>query len=292
MDVITESYPGITFFTVGSETTDTKTRVMILPSGQQTIGQSAVYLVMAQVINEDTDLQLAASAVRFVNQLAGTASEDVTNSDGVWTTALVCVPAGVQPEVTPIAPGNIDFSQMKLSPAITVFFSVDTAGEPGNFHTNDVQSLLQLQLSTNVFDNPPAGHNVQVKVVEQTTPTGKLGWDGNPKTSYFNRVSWTSYNAPSSRDGSGNIRINDGVIEQDASQYSRNVSAQTWVNILAHEGIWGNAGGNSDCYYIPFVRTCTDGDISAGALGVPAFLFDPYIVTQYSRTALRKEFGF
>jgi hypothetical protein len=278
-----------------SQTTDAKTHVMIVPPGQQAIGQSALYLVMAQVLNEDTGLQLAASAVRFVNQLAGTASEDVTNDDGsVWTTAMVCSPAGVPTEVTPVAPGNYSFAGMKLSPAIIVYFSFDPTGEPGSFHANDVESLLQLELSTNVFDGLPTGHSVQVKVRDETTPKGKPGWNGNPKTSYFNRVSWTDFSAPSSRGGQalGTININDGPIEQDASQYTRNVSAQTWVNILAHEGIWGNAGGNSDCYYIPFIRTCTDGDISAGALGVPAYLFDPYIVTLYSRTALRSEFGF
>jgi hypothetical protein len=121
MDVITESYPGITFFTVGSETTDTKTRVMILPSGQQTIGQSALYLVMAQVINKDTGLQLAASAVRFVNQLAGTATEDVTNDGGsVWTEAVVSGAAGAQTEVTPVAAGNVSFDGMLTGNAVEI----------------------------------------------------------------------------------------------------------------------------------------------------------------------------
>jgi hypothetical protein len=70
------------------------------------------------------------------------------------------------------------------------------------------------------------------------------------------------------------------------------MSAQTFVNILAHEGIWGNAGGNSDCFYIPFIHDCTDGDISGGSVFSSAYLFAPYIVTPSSRATLRSEFGF
>ena len=101
----------------GTTMTSIKTTVKILPSGQQGIGQSALCLVQAQVINEDTGLQLPASAVQFMHQLAGTTSEDVTNSDGsVWSEAMVSVPAGAaNVEVTPKAAGNYSFNNTCLA---------------------------------------------------------------------------------------------------------------------------------------------------------------------------------
>jgi hypothetical protein len=93
-----------------------QTRLVIQPAGQQQIGSTALYLVMAQVINEDTRQQLAASAVSFMNQLAGTTAEDVTTSDGsVWTTAVVSGAAGAQTEVTPQASGNISFNNTQIA---------------------------------------------------------------------------------------------------------------------------------------------------------------------------------
>jgi uncharacterized Zn-binding protein involved in type VI secretion len=285
-------------YDIGNGNSDAHAKVMIVPSGQQSIGQTALYLVQAQVINEDSGLQLAAAAVRFMNQLAETATEDVTNDDGsVWSQALICSPAGVPVEVTPKTPGNINFSQMKLSPAIIVYFSVDPNGLPANeFNASSVQTLLQSELSANVFDSPPAGHSVQIQINVEATPKGKQGWNGNPKTSYFNRVDWSTLSGIPSDRGSqaqGIILISDEKIDEYAAEYTKNVSPQTWVNIFAHEGVWGNAGNNYDCFPIPFIRpTCTDGDISGGSIFSSAFLFAPYIVTPYSRTALRNEFGF
>jgi len=140
----------------------TQTHVMIQPSGQQSIGQTALYLVQAQVTNEDTGLRLLAGAVKFMNQLAGTSTEDVTNADGsVWSQALVSAPAGVNVEVTPQASGNISFTGMRVNnvtPAIaangitldpdTVVagadfcvgqpIQFDIAGLPGHHYQDDV----------------------------------------------------------------------------------------------------------------------------------------------------------
>jgi len=105
------------FHESGYEQTAVQTSVKVLPGERSGIGQSALYLVAAQVINEDSGLQLAAGAVAFLHQLAGTTAEDVTNADGsVWTTALVSAPAGAPIEVTPNATGypNINFSQTKV----------------------------------------------------------------------------------------------------------------------------------------------------------------------------------
>jgi hypothetical protein len=93
----------------------TQTHVMIQPAGQQTVGQTTLYLLQAQVINEATGLQLPAALVQFMNQLAGTTTEDVTNDDGsVWTTAMVSAPAGTNIEVTPTTLGNISFNGMQV----------------------------------------------------------------------------------------------------------------------------------------------------------------------------------
>ena len=275
----------------GTYSDHVRSKMMIVPPGQQAVGQTALYLVQAQVLDVDTGLQLAASAVRFLNQLAGTITEDVTNSDGsVWTEAVVSGASGAPVEVTPIAAGNFSFMGMKISKL--VYFYVDSSGEPSSFHASAVEKLLQLQLSTNVFDNLPDGSSVQIKVDDIHPAPKKLGWD-SAKQTYVNHVTWDLNGIPSSRASRFNlIQISDEKVEEAAARFTRNVSAQTWVNILAHEGIWGNAGNNNDCFDIPFFRTCTDGDISAGALNHPSYLFDQLIVIPSSRTTLRSEFGF
>jgi hypothetical protein len=112
----------------GTAMTSIKTTVKILPSGQQSIGQTALYLVQAQVMDEDSGLQLAASAVKFMNQLAGTATEDVTNSDSsVWTEAVVSGAAGAPLEATPIVAGNISYNGMQVS-NVTLMVSASTNG--------------------------------------------------------------------------------------------------------------------------------------------------------------------
>ena len=107
-------YPGIwtyiSAYNIGHSTTDAHARVMVVPSGQQSIGQTALYLVQAQVINEDSGLQLPGSQV----QIRGQTLTDVANSDGsVWSDALVSGVAGAPLPVTPSAAGNISFNGMQ-----------------------------------------------------------------------------------------------------------------------------------------------------------------------------------
>jgi hypothetical protein len=271
--------------TIGSENNAVQTHVMILPSGQQAIGQTALYLVMAQVINEDTGLQLAADGVQFVNQLAGTATEDVTNDDGsVWTEAVVSGAAGAQTEATPLATGNYSFSQMKISPSKIVYFSVEP---PPNsissyFNALAVQTTLQSQLSANVFDSLPADEGVKISVRVDSSYGGTLGWD-NQKHFYVNRVTWnlTGMNA-SYNSGQGDVLINPPNVFSECG--TANPDAQTFVNIFAHEGIWGNAGRNYDNNGTNYI-----GDISTR---VWAYALSPYTVLPSSRTTLRSEFGF
>ncbi len=88
-------------------------RVMIAPGGPAIAGQNALYLVSAQVIDEDSGLQVPGNQV----QIRGTTPTDVTNDDGsVWSEVLVTAPAGVNAEVTPKAPvQKISFNGMLVN---------------------------------------------------------------------------------------------------------------------------------------------------------------------------------
>jgi len=68
-------------------------------------------------------------------------------------------------------------STLAFSPAIIVYFNVDTQGEPPSFHASDVQTTLQTQLSALVFDNPPAGHSVTIQVREEAGGGRNIGVD-------------------------------------------------------------------------------------------------------------------
>ena len=277
------------YFELGGWSSDAHASVMILPGGQTAIGQMALYLVQAQVMDEDSGLQLLAGAVRFLNQMAGTTTEDVTNADGsVWSQALVSAPAGVQVEVTPQAAGNYSFTGMKLSRL--VYISVDTSGEPGSFNASDVRMNLQSQLGSNVFDNLPAGQGVQVMVHENSSYGGNLGWN-NSKNTYVNRVDWklnAGDNIASSGSSPGNFAggetsVNPANVQSYCENHGGSPTTQTWVNILAHEVIWLNASSQFDQNSNP------DGEISKGK-NVSAFV--AYTVLPTSRLTIRKHFGF
>jgi len=67
----------------------TQTHVMIEPAGQQQVGQSTLYLVQAQVTNEDTGLQLPGNQV----QVRGATLTDVSDTNGiVWSETLISAP--------------------------------------------------------------------------------------------------------------------------------------------------------------------------------------------------------
>ena len=88
-----------------------KTHVKLVGSGQEPAGQTNLYLVSAQVIDEDSGLQLPGSQV----QIRGTTLMDVTNDDGsVWSNALVQKRAGVNSDVTPQTSRNNSFNGMQV----------------------------------------------------------------------------------------------------------------------------------------------------------------------------------
>jgi hypothetical protein len=276
--------------------THIRTGVEIIPSGQQSIGQSALYLVMAQVINENTGLQLAAGAVQFVNQLAGTVTEDVTNSDGsVWSEGLVSGSAGTSLEVTPQAAGNINFSQMKISQSKIIYFRVaDDGNVPSGFRNNVsvVESKLYSELASNVFYNLTTDIDVKIKVGIGNMPAGNPGWDGNAKQSYINQVNFgwnnVAYDLVAERDLQGGIAINLNWFANHLTSGAASVTAQGWVNLLAHEGM-GNVAVKNDCVYIPLIHDCTDYEILSGTQSYDDS--NPFTVSSDSRLAILKGCG-
>jgi hypothetical protein len=100
---------------MGYQSSSADAQVGVIPSGPAVAGQTATYIVQAQVIDEDLGIQIPANQIQFANQLAGTVSQDVTNSDGsIWTTAVVAGQSGANLEVTPHASGNISFDGMQV----------------------------------------------------------------------------------------------------------------------------------------------------------------------------------
>jgi hypothetical protein len=256
---------------------------------QQAIGQT-LYLVMAQVINEDTGLQLAAEGVQFVNQLAGTATEDVTNDDGsVWTEAVVSGAAGAQLEATPIASGNYSFDGMKLSKLI--YFSVAPDNVPSGFRgkMGAIESKLHSELASQVFTNLTTDTDVKIKVAIEDTAPKTLGWDSGAKQTYYNRVNFgynnLTYNENfSDNDNKGNVAINLNWFINQNIDVNSDVTAQGWVNILAHEGIWGNVAVKSDCVFF-----CTDYEISSHTQSYGDS--NPFTVSSDSRLTILKGCG-
>lgn len=159
-------------------------------------------------------------------------------------------------------------------PVIFVYISVDPAGIPTSFNAATVGSTLQSQLRANVFDSLLCGQTFRVIVhPEGSAPT--LGWSPNGCI-YVNRVDWTLTVGIASSAG-GKTAINTAEVDAETSSAP---TTQTWVNILAHEVIWLNAGGHWDSWFAPH------GEIASGQ----AFPFSPYTVLPASRSTLRGNF--
>jgi hypothetical protein len=263
----------------------TQTHVMIQPAGQQTVGQTTLYLLQAQVINEATGLQLPAALVQFMNQLAGTTTEDVTNDDGsVWSQALVMSSAGAPVEVTPTTPGNINFSQMKLSPSKVLYISVDSNNKPSTFNSLSVQQTFQSELFSNVFYSLPAGQSVQIQVHIDSSYGGTIGWD-SLKHTYVNRVVWDQaiaggLAASPAKDGNTTI---DPIACRNYNEGS-DPGTQLWVNILAHETIWLNI-----CHGFDNDLTVPAGEISSG---LESPLTAPFTANPANQASIISAFGF
>lgn len=198
----------------------------------------------------------------------------------------VILPDNDPDTITPNVGGNNNYrftvTATKLSSKV-VYYSIAPDSVPQSFNASNVQTTLQSQLSAKVFDNLSNGQNVQIKVHVDKTYPGRLGWNGNPKHIYVNRVDWTTLNVGFASSSGGETSINPMAVNNwIIGLGGNNPTTQTWVNILAHEGIWLNAGGNFDNNGNP------DGEISSGT----AYGFSEFTVLPSSRSTLRSKFGF
>ncbi len=129
---------------LGSSSEDAHARVMIVPSGPAVPGQSALYLVSAQVLDEDSSLQVPGNLL----EVRGTTMTDVTNDDGsVWSLALVSAPEGATPEVTPKRPlQKISFNRMLVTKVTLQILDANT-GTNLSAQTNKVIVGQQMNLT-------------------------------------------------------------------------------------------------------------------------------------------------
>ncbi len=153
-----DTWAYIPYWSTESWNGDAHACVMIVPSGQAAIGTTALYLVQAQVMDEDSGLQISGNEL----QIRGTMLTDVTNDDGsVWSYALVSGPSGAPVETTPKASvPNISYNGMQVQ---VVHLSIidSNSGVDLTLQTNTVivgQQMnwyCQLCLTNYGLTNPP-----------------------------------------------------------------------------------------------------------------------------------------
>ncbi|HEY1661497.1 MAG TPA: hypothetical protein VGI03_03695 [Verrucomicrobiae bacterium] len=101
---------------LGFQIATVNAQVGIISGGPAIPGQKSLYLVQAQVFDEDTEEQIPGNEFHFMNQLPGTSVVDVTNEDNsVTSEGLVVGSSGVNTLSTPITSGNISFSQSPMT---------------------------------------------------------------------------------------------------------------------------------------------------------------------------------
>lgn len=111
-----------------------------------------LYLIEAQVTNEDTGLQISGSELRF----QGSTLTDLTNNEGsVWSAMLVSAPAGVSPDVTPTA-SVPSVTLVETNPPLKIQIAAN--GNP--LDTNDVATNANFCVGQNLvfyLTNIPPG---------------------------------------------------------------------------------------------------------------------------------------
>lgn len=134
----------------------TRAKVQLDTGGNGQVGASQLYLVMAQVIDEDTEEQLPGSEVKIQGQTL----TDVTNNGEVWSELAVTVPAGVTNYgITPVAVGhNIDFGNGlgdMQSQEVTLKIYAITNGVAIDLSSNVPEFCVGQQVTfSNAFDPP------------------------------------------------------------------------------------------------------------------------------------------
>jgi RHS repeat-associated protein len=184
---------------------------------------------------------------------------------------------------------QVSLSQIQLttSKIVVVCIFADSVNAPSTFNAQEVAAALETQLNASVFNNLVAG-SVHVQIIQGVRPAA-VGWQGPGKSRYYTHVEWNTGNGPFNADAisdNGETTIYLGSINQDYAHAKGNIGLQLWVNTLAHESIWINAGGNNDPS--KFGSSVPPGDIHSGSQS----LNTPFTVQAASRSTLIKEFGF
>jgi RHS repeat-associated protein len=158
------------------------------------------------------------------------------------------------------------------------------SGAPNTFNRTAVQETLRNQIAGTVFNGLSGGQGVQISVITGL-PGPQVGWSGNPKSQYINQVSWT-HGTLTRQDFAyslnGKTTIDLTHIGAFFAGKSYTEGTQFWVNLLAHEVFWINAGNNSDNRSAPI-----------GELSSPnCYALSPFDVLPSTRATLLHEFGF
>ena len=124
-------------------------RAMVNSSGPAAMGQKALYLVSAQVFEEDTDGQLLGGALHFMNQVPDSTVIDMTNGDpAVWSQFLAIGPAGTNFEVSPkTTVPNISFNPPWPTTNITLQILDANTGSNLTTQVNNVIVGQQINLT-------------------------------------------------------------------------------------------------------------------------------------------------
>jgi hypothetical protein len=207
---------------------DAYARVMIVPSGHAVAGQTAFYLVSAQVMNEDSGLQVPGNEL----QIRGTTLTDVTNDDGsVWSGALVSAPAGVQAEVTPKASvQNISYSGMQ------------------------VYQLVSHCVANVPVDDTRTNIGVGEQVVCSMVPELTVGWSANGGSVSLSSGVQTTFTAPSN---AANVTVTATIGGMPINLYFKVFAPTGYVSALIasteNNGYYGAGNAGAGMYLFPII---------------------------------------
>jgi hypothetical protein len=165
---------------------------------------------------------------------------------------------------------------------VAVAISIDPVNMPGSFNLSEVESTLRSQLEATVFNDLVAGQSVEVTLAIDPALSATLGWKGNPKTRFSARVIWRTLplTVCAMNDyHKGTTTIDPENVDLNMQALGMRPDTQTWVNLIAHETIWGNCGGFEDD------NAQGPGDIASETRKV-----DPFTVTARSRKRLLDQF--
>lgn len=156
---------------------------------------------------------------------------------------------------TALVGGGLLYSAYRRSYAIMprmmeLNLHVSTVGMPSVFNASNVEKKMQEYLDKKVFTNLISGQSVKVHIIPVDAPPSDLGWAGKPKDKYNGYIHWPkgteTFIAFSAQNETA---IYEDKIRKEMSSVTRSKAVnwdQIYTNIILHEMIYLNAGGNTD----------------------------------------------